>query len=124
MGEEEEVEEEEEGEEEEGDQGIGGDGRHKDHKSEGSNIRSLMSHSFLGYRSHYDVVVCYMLCLAESILNLLLSLPLFLIKTPKRSLRAACLSVIFGYLAIWLCAKTMPERGIPEKSIKNVAQRH
>ena len=30
---------------------------------------------------------------------------------------------IFGYLAIWLRAKTIPEWGIPEKSIKNVAQR-
>ena len=30
---------------------------------------------------------------------------------------------IFGYLAIWLRATNMPEWGIPEKSIKNVAQR-
>ena len=30
---------------------------------------------------------------------------------------------LFGYLAIWLGATNMPEWGIPEKSIKNVAQR-
>ena len=29
----------------------------------------------------------------------------------------------FGYLAIWLRVTNMPEWGIPEKSIKNVAQR-
>ena len=38
----------------------------------------------------------------------------------------ACRAVsgwIFGYLAIWLRAKNMIKWGIPEKSIKNVAQR-
>ena len=30
---------------------------------------------------------------------------------------------IFGYLAIWLSAMSMAKWGIPEKSIKNVAQR-
>ena len=31
---------------------------------------------------------------------------------------------IFGYLAIWLHGTNMSEWGIPERSIKNVAQRH